>query len=379
MQTLKVSYISNCAGVPMVNRKTLYKYTTTLMVCLLLTGCTGVQTEEDSIILMDQEEESASYNLTLAKVSDIELTQIIKCEYQAVTTEDLSFSIAGKEILKVYIKKGDTVEKGQLLAELISEDIESQIKELEYEIAKSELFLRETEEKKSLETKLLMARCSQAENWTDYPKSLANIEAVYQYAIEDYTDLIQIQTMRLKALAAEAEKGNLYAGMSGTVSYVRPGLEGMTTKSDERVISIIDNTQCIFTSSQVEYAGYFTEGTVVEMDISTGSAAGVWEVLPDNQNGGGEVLQFVVAESTQYQESALEVGTRGIITLLIDRREQVLCVPKSILHMAEDSYYVYALDDNGNRVVKWVTPGLFGDSNVEIMAGLSEGDKVIVR
>ena len=45
----------------------------------------------------------------------------------------------------------------------------------------------------------------------------------------------------------------------------------------------------------------------------------------------------------------------------------------------DEVYYVYVVDETGMRQVKWVEVGLIGNTTVEILNGLEEGEKVIRR
>ena len=77
--------------------------------------------------------------------------------------------------------------------------------------------------------------------------------------------------------------------------------------------------------------------------------------------------------------SGIEVGTSGTIQFVMSKKEQVLCIPVTTLNEADGKYYVYVVDETGMRQVKWVEVGLIGNTTVEILNGLEEGEKVIRR
>ena len=86
---------------------------------------------------------------------------------------------------------------------------------------------------------------------------------------------------------------------------------------------------------------------------------------------------FSLAEG---EESAtIEVGTLGAIVAVVKQRSQVLCVPAQAVHSADGRDYVYVLGEDQMREVKWIETGLYGDSTVEVLSGLTEGERVILR
>ena len=73
------------------------------------------------------------------------------------------------------------------------------------------------------------------------------------------------------------------------------------------------------------------------------------------------------------------MGAIGYIVAVVDQRSQVLCVPSAAVHSAEGRDYVYVLGEDQMREVKWIETGLYGDSMVEVVSGLTEGERVILR
>ena len=62
-----------------------------------------------------------------------------------------------------------------------------------------------------------------------------------------------------------------------------------------------------------------------------------------------------------------------------DSRQNVLTLPVGAIKNAGEKHYVYVLGEGDVREARWVETGLFGDSLVEILSGLAEGEKVILK
>ena len=107
----------------------------------MLTGCGVAGEGAENIVLIEKETEAIVYDMAVVTIADVVKTEKVKCVYQQVNDEQVSFDVGGKRIDKVYVEKGDTVKKGQLLATLDTGNAADAIETLEYRIARNELTL----------------------------------------------------------------------------------------------------------------------------------------------------------------------------------------------------------------------------------------------
>lgn len=361
-----------------MKKKIISVYMIWLMLCMAA-GCGKAASEEDNIIIVEQEEEEEEdFDLAVATRRDLIQTVVVRSQYKAAHMELLSFDMDGELIHEVYVKEGDEVVRGQLLASLSAEGIEDEIEKLEYEIARIQLQLDQVLAQKQNEIDYEELTYSYTNQWHDdrvaHEERLAEIEESYVYTIEDYEDSLYIANLRLTDLQAQLLTGKLYAGISGTVVYVMPDLQGSITEADKHIFTITNSDECMFMADYPEDAVYFEEGVPVMLEVSMGTSAGTYEVMPKRIADGG--LAFVVVDEESAQ---IQIGAKGMITIVLENRQDVLCIPPDALNSADDRYYVYVVDDNNCQQVKWVEIGLQNRDYVEIMSGLEEGDKVILR
>lgn len=346
------------------------------------TGC-GQTKEEEPLIILENDTEERIYNLAVVSVTDIIDTDSIKCSYVQTKDEEISFSLSGKTIEAVYVENGDAVEKGQLLAELSNTGLKEEISRLEYQIARNQILYEQslTDEANALEARLLRYQYQSghtAAEEEDYKQDVENIERSYRYIKEDYQDAIRADTMRLNELQSELAGGYVYAGMSGTVSYVKPDLEGSVCVQGETVMKIIDGTDCVFETDSVEYAEFFEKDSQADFLIVTNTGAVQCKLVPFQMEEWGEKLYFKVSEEDEVNLN-LNVGSSGTMKIVVASKELVLGIPASAVHTADGKRYVYVIGENDMREIKWIETGMYGDSMVEILSGLSEGERVIIR
>lgn len=315
-----------------------------LLTCTLA-GCAGPVTEEPDIVVVP-EREKTKYSAAVVTRADLKSTKTVSCTFKQQKETTVIIPKEGMYVSEVCVKRLDRVEKGQLLVKLGSASLENEIEELTYKIERNKILLKYTDPSDT-------------------------------YAMEDLEDTIYLDELALEKLQNELAENRIYAEADGVITWVKNGLLGSTSKNNDRIMTIVDTEGCIFTVTKNKYTEYFQKDRNVFMKINIGEAAGTYELVPINTDEWGDFFYFEL--SPEYDGSLINVGTTGYITVVIGEKEQVLKVPAKAIHEAADKAFVYVLDENDVRTVKWVTTGLHGDDGVEIVSGLTEGETVLLR
>lgn len=347
---------------------------------MLLSGC-GRQETEDPMVIVEQEEQDQSvYELAVVTRGDLEQTQRVKCTYKQTEEQEVSFNLSGRLVEEVYVREGETVKAGDLLAQLSDGSLEQDITRLEYSIARNELLLEYANKNEQLELSRVNVNYTYfipEGSGIEKNKEIKEIQQRYRYLREDYHDALELDRLELDGLKQELEQNRVYAQIDGTVYDMKEELEGSTSRLGETIMTIVDNSQCIFETSVPEYAHCFKDGEGVPMQFTSGGQAYEYELLPYRMNEWGETQMFIVAGG--LDGAGVEVGDSGTMILKTDSRTQVLYVPSAAVHSADNGAYVYVQGQDDVREVKWVETGLYADQGVEIVSGLEEGERVIVR
>lgn len=349
---------------------------------LSLAGCAVTEENNGDIVILDQDTLQVEYSLATVTIGDVIKTEKIKCVYTQTEEEDIYFALDGKRVAKVYVKEGDSVTRGQLLAELSGGQRQDEIRALEYEIARNTLLLNHTTENVDyqISNQWVWYLYQSGMSANDKERLDAAIESIQQnsrYSLEDYQDAIEMAQLKLDALLEEEKNSYVYAGMDGKVTDLKTNLAGSTSDTDTVIMTIIDDSECLFEAEQMEYREYFTPDTELSLSIVSGVGAGQYTLIPWNMEEWDEKMYFSLVESTG--ESVIEVGAFGSASFVGNKREQVLTVPVQALHRSDGRTFVYVLGDNNIREVRFVEIGLEGDTNAEVLSGLTEGEVVILK
>lgn len=337
--------------------------------------------KEDELIAVDAADNTINYELVPTQRGDVVKTKKLSCVYKKNEEQEVFFPVSGKLVDRVYVREGDSVKKGDLLAELSSGNLSREIERLEYQIKKNTLLSGYADEEQNIDLQVA---------WLDYlygtgqssadkerlDKRLENLNKSTQSKKESYADTLEFDKKKLAQLKKEYSESRIYAAFDGTVKFIEDHLEGSTSNIETRVMTIVDNEEGYFETSEVYNPDLFPEGVPVNMTISVGTAKGDYALLPLDRDNWDKTMKFSVYIGDADNITA---DTRGEIKISEASSENVLYVPKRCVYQAGEQYYVYIVNEDGFREVLYVETGLFGDDRVEITGGLNEGDMVIKR
>lgn len=353
--------------------------------CLLLfcVGC-GDTSEEEALVIADNEEEAGIYTLYPCETGDVVLSKNISCEYVQAAEQQVTFEIGGKKIDRVCVREGDRVKTGDVLIKLEDDNLEEQIENLSYQIESNKLslgYLDASEKFAKADAYYNVVYGSGFKTEDDtvlYEKRIAEIEKEYRYNREDYSDSIEFDTKKLQKLKSDLAASRLYAQMDGLVTHIERDLEGAVSRKDQAVMTIVDESEGYFVVNETGYLDDMAESDIIQMHVTYGDAVGDYELAPDRKSDWDDTIQYFKIISAP-DEAILSIGIKGTITVTIDSVENVMCLPVACVHEAGDDRYVYVLDENGMKAVRYVKIGLIGNEKVQILEGLELGEQVVKK
>jgi RND family efflux transporter MFP subunit len=343
-----------------------------MILCLLLSSC-GVFPQEESyqsaptIPQYEQEEWTFAY----AQRGDIVLTQSVVCTYVPVHSETLSFSVSGVLYDEIFVTAGDSVKKGQLLAQLDISAVLQEMEQCQRQLEKVELQMAALEENRALELQrqeLLMAGEAVL-------KQINDRYDLQKQALQDEKDIARMQREECNT---RMEARQLRAQIDGTVTYARSMTPGDRSTAGERVVVIEDAVSSIF-QAETKYWSKVVPGQkyVITIRDTEYEAVAVSETelgLPETEKNDSlpACVYLKLKDAVQLAD-----GDRGTLKLVLDTRKDVLMVPDSAVTKIAGKTIVYYQDENGLKVYKTVEIGLSANGMTEIVSGLVPGECVI--
>ncbi|WP_027088389.1 efflux RND transporter periplasmic adaptor subunit [Cohnella panacarvi] len=339
----------------------------TMALSVAITGCS---------VLPDEPEEEDFSAIELPKISEKPTyevtTKTLETKVQgsgrmlSLTEKTLYFTLEGKRLKKLYIQPGQQVEEGQLIAELDVDDLKKTLRTQSLAFKQQELQM-----KKTLQTKDEM-------DALEYEQAVLNFEQARQGLID---------------MQEEIDKAVLTAPYSGTVVGLSVQ-EGSQIKAYDAICTIADpNNLVVAATMSRDDLEKVAIGMEVQVDINNaGKFTGKVKQMPttdtsnDNGGGGGQggnqaplrLDQFLLVDVKDLPKTVTR-GTPLSIGVVTNRKENVVVIPTVALRTIGARAYVQIAEADGTKREVDVEIGQQTATDVEILQGLTPGQKVVGR
>ena len=274
-----------------------------------------------------------------------------------VEQQELAFG-AGGRIAKINVRRGETVKKDQLLAEL-------EMGQDEYARRRAEANL------KIAQLRLELARLQ-------YPQT----SEVNRLTIAIQEQEVELAQIALDEINVTYDGLQITSPIDGTVLSISI-LEGATIEANKPVI-VIANLDDLVVSATVETEDLTRLAVGMEVNVSPvggngPTAQGTIRALPypygnaDTESTDGSVQ---VALDPSPAQLGYEVGDMVSMSIILEQKADALWLPVNAVREFEGRYFVIVRDGDAERRVD-VGVGILDEDRIEITEGLTEGQQVV--
>lgn len=271
-------------------------------------------------------------------------------------TEDvnLAFRVAGP-IQKIYIKEGDFVKKGQLIAEMDPRDYEVQKNAIEAQVLQLQSEYKRIEELKN--------RKSVADN--DYEKMKAGKE---------------MAEAKLKNAIDQLNDTKLYAPFSGYITKVMFE-NGEMVNHGTPIASIID-VSLLKVEINVPAYVYININKIRKIEFTQENIPGKTFSLTlyaNNIKANNNGLYKLYLYHKPEPDSKLAPGMNVSVKLTCSNpKDEVLSIPINAIFQKDGENYVWVVKDSKVNLREIETNSIIQDGNIGITSGLSENEIVVI-
>lgn len=367
----------------------------------------------------EKQEQKTATNVTVseAKISSIESTVSYTGEVKASSSASVSPKASG-EIKAVYAEIGDFVKAGAVLMK-----IDSSSYQLSYNQAKAAY-------NSAVAAYNNVKNGSNAQTQVSMNQNLANAQSAYDTARDNYNrqkslfDIGAISQVALDAAKTQLDNASVAletakASANLSANVIEPQSEASAKAAVDQAKAAVDLAanslaNCTVTAPISGYIssknasvgqtaaqgmevfgiknsdsvdveinvtesviGSLSVGTSAKIDIKSAKiegADGVVSVLGEAKND--TTGMYPVKVSINNADGKIKVGMMADVSLVTDKVDGVLTISQNSVLKSGDKEYVYVAD--GKKAVKKnIETGITDGKNVEVLSGISEGDKVI--
>ncbi|HML48710.1 MAG TPA: hypothetical protein PKE04_18350 [Clostridia bacterium] len=363
------------------------KYLAGLALMLMLPGLSGcglLPAEKQVVrVPLVREYTAPEYSLAYVQRGPFSVTETVSCRYMPVCDSMLSFGVSGVYYDAVYVQEGDSVREGDLLATLVMGDLPQQIVNAQNTLAELKLKREQILQQQTLAIRQQQTLLgSLAAGRREGLETVPEVQARYDQLLSANADAIYLQQLQIEALEQRRAQREIRADMNGTVTYIRRIKDGDRSVEGASFLRIADMTHSVFMASTNRWEMFvpgdyvtITSGRVEYEAVVTDAETLSLEAVTDPESNKRNVYFSLTAPAPE-----LEDGDTGSTILVLEHRDDTLCLDKKAVHTVNGQHVVYYQDpQTGIRTFKTVETGLETARQIEILSGLQEGESVILK
>ncbi len=292
-----------------------------------------------------------------ATKSNIQATVAASGTLTGSKVADLNFKSAGK-LRYLGFAPGDMVKKGQLIGSLDNTDLAVALQQAENNLRDKQAIVDAMHE-------------SLKGHESDETLSQRQARTTAEVAKDNAFDAV-------RAAKNALSNANIYSPISGIVTKQDSMQVGQNVSPSNLVAQIVDFSQFIFEvevdESDISRITIAQKATVslnsYQDKTFSGRVAEIAPIAQTSSNGATTVIIKILLDSTDIAQIAQLNGQAEII---VSEKENVLTVPQEAI---VDEKFVY-VRSNGKPEKREVQTGIYSDSRIEILSGLSENEEVL--
>jgi HlyD family secretion protein len=222
---------------------------------------------------------------------------------------------------------------------------------------------------------LISAQAQVTQAQSDLETLLAGPDA---NAVAIAKDQVEQARIALEQAKLNLQKAQIIAPFDGTVTAVNLTV-GQSASGGSIQIADLSNLEIVVNLAEVDVPrvklGQEAEITLDALPDLTlaGKVTGIWPAGIQSQG----VVNYPVVVSVIDPPEDVKAGMTASVNIIVDKRENVLLVPNRALRSQGKQRFVTVLVE-GQSITIPVTTGLSNETMTEIIAGLREGDEVLL-
>lgn len=379
----------------------LYRIIILIVISMLMSGCSIFPSEEETLAPPLVVPEEITYKTVEVKNGYIENSIKGTATFVPFNEKNIFFESSGR-LKELYVELGDKLKKGDLIAELLIDDIDRQIAGQEILVDSKENDLNYTQSIADIEIKMCQDKISELQKKYDDMNSITDaystneIEGV-KNELESQKNLLEktrfdlanqlvgkkndVKSARLtlEGIRKDREKSRLLSPVDGIVTYTASMKAGEDIDAYKTIVTIAQPGELRLKYTGLE-AYKFELGMKIEVEIDSGEKCTGEVVLTENSVSFEEMEKYkeTVLIKVDKLPEGVERGERADIKLILKSADDALIIPKSAIRQYMGRNIVYVLEED-LRVERYIEIGIESISEIQVLEGVEAGEKVIVE
>lgn len=269
----------------------------------------------------------------------------------------LSYNESGGRFSSMNVSMGSKVAKGDVVAQLDKGEVEGKIRQQEIVLEKAKLALEQAKEEQR-----------------------GDAIAIRMKVLD-----VQKEQIALDMLRQQLERTKLVSNVDGIVTFMDPIKQGDAVAAYKTLLTISDpkSIKLVYETANTNDLTGIQVGMTADLKIKNTALKGKVVQIPatapqsDVKSIQDKNAKSIVIVPDELPDT-VTIGTNADITIVTEKRDNVLLIPKVGLRSYMGRDYVQVLEGESRKEVD-VEKGIVSATEVEIRKGLKEGQKVILN
>lgn len=327
----------------------------TVMLGVALAGCSLLPKEEEALSPPLVKPAKENYSTTKAEKGTVMKTISGSATFESYSTDSAQFTGSGGRIDEILVKAGDQVKKGDVLARLLVDGLDLQLKEQQLAFEKAKYNFQ------------------QARGGDEQALKIAGLQ-------------LEIEQLKYDRLNKLYNSKQLVAQIDGEVTYAESLKEGDFVEAYQTLVVISDTKKLRLTLPLSNPADRTEVKVGVEAEITykekkyVGTVTQTPSSAPqtDNKELAERYAQTVYIDMDELPPE-VEIGKLVGVKIITQQRDNVIKIPKSGLRSYLGRNFVRIMEEGNKLREVDVEPGLTTPTEVEIIKGLEEGQDIVLQ
>ncbi len=331
-------------------------------------------------LFFNSQPKESVFQLVTPSIGDIERTTVLTGKIEPRDEIEIKPQISGI-IDEINVEPGDVVKSGNVIAKIRVIPDESQLSSAQNRVEVAQLSLdqakREFERTKGLYEKKFVSREEYEQSMTSYEKAKTEVASAI--------DALSIVRDGISSTNAQQSNTLVRATIDGLILEVpvKVGssvIQANTMNDGTTIATIADMGNLIFLG-KIDETEVGLLKTRMEMIVSIGALpdvspmAHIEYISPKGEEENGSNT-FEIKAAIEVPDSVyLRAGYSANGSIIINKAEQVMTIPESVIEFSGDSTYVYCLTDSVPTQQferKAIKTGISNGVNIQVLSGISE-------
>jgi multidrug efflux pump subunit AcrA (membrane-fusion protein) len=303
--------------------------------------------KEEEVLPPPLVERQTELNIETAEAARGDIADVITVNgvFTAADQTAYYFDAEGLRLMSLNVKPGDTVKAGTLIAQADPGDLDYRIQVQKNNVRLAEIRLEQS---------------------TRREKETRQLE-------------LDNEKLSLNHLEEQLEQCSLYAAQDGVVLFADNIKEGEIVPAF-RVLARVAAPGGLVAYAQSDSLKAVHSGMPAQMTVDGAAYSGKVTMSSDNVPDTADVrYKNAVFVTPQSQPEGIAMGAQVRLQIILSQSQNALLVPERALRTALGQNYVQVLLEDGTRKEYDVEVGILTATQAEILSGVSEGMRVILK